>query len=170
MLKFTKLLLALLLFLNLSNLLYASEKIAFIDINYIINNSNIGKKTLTKLEKVNEKNKKDLELLQKKIKKENDEIQKIKNVISKDELVKKIDVHKKNIKEFNDKRSNLSKSITELKKKQTFDIIKKISPIVQEYMEEKSIDVVLKNETLYISKSNYDITKEILDLVNKKIK
>jgi outer membrane protein len=170
MLKFTKLLLALLLFLNLSNLLYASEKIAFIDINYIINNSNIGKKTLTKLEKVNEKNKKDLELLQKKIKKENDEIQKVKNVISKDELVKKIDTHKKNIKDFNDKRSNLSKSITELKKKQTFDIIKKISPIVQEYMEEKSIDVVLKNETLYISKSNYDITKEILDLVNKKIK
>jgi len=170
MLKFTKLLLALLLFLNLSNLLYASEKIAFIDINYIINNSNIGKKTLSKLEKVNEKNKKDLELLQKKIKKENDEIQKVKNVISKDELVKKIDTHKKNIKDFNDKRSNLSKSITELKKKQTFDIIKKISPIVQEYMEEKSIDVVLKNETLYISKSNYDITKEILDLVNKKIK
>ena len=104
MLKFTKLLLALLLFLNLSNLLYASEKIAFIDINYIINNSNIGKKTLTKLEKVNEKNKKDLELLQKKIKKENDEIQKVKNVISKDELVKKIDTHKKNIKDFNDKR------------------------------------------------------------------
>ena len=170
MLKFTKLLLALLLFLNLSNLLYASEKIAFIDINYIINNSNIGKKTLTKLEKVNEKNKKDLELLQKKIKKENDEIQKVKNVISKDELVKKIDTHKKNIKDFNDKRSNLSKSIIELKKKQTFDIVKKISPIVQEYMEEKSIDVVLKNETLYISKSNYDITKEILDLVNKKIK
>ena len=170
MLKFTKLLLALLLFLNLSNLLYASEKIAFIDINYIINNSNIGKKTLTKLEKFNEKNKKDLELLQKKIKKENDEIQKVKNVISKDELVKKIDTHKKNIKDFNDKRSNLSKSIIELKKKQTFDIVKKISPIVQEYMEEKSIDVVLKNETLYISKSNYDITKEILDLVNKKIK
>jgi len=170
MLKFTKLLLALLFFLNLSNLLYAGEKIAFIDINYIINNSNIGKKTLTKLEKVNEKNKKDLELLQKKIKKENDEIQKVKNVISKDELVKKIDTHKKNIKDFNDKRSNLSKSITELKKKQTLDIVKKISNIVQEYMEEKSIDVVLKNETLYISKSNYDITKEILDLVNKKIK
>ena len=170
MLKFTKLFLAFLFFLNFSNLLYASEKIAFIDINYIINNSNIGKKTLTKLEKVNEKNKKDLELLQKKIKKENDEIKKVKNVISKDELVKKIDTHKKNIKDFNDKRSNLSKSIIELKKKQTFDIVKKISPIVQEYMEEKSIDVVLKNETLYISKSNYDITKEILDLVNKKIK
>ena len=170
MFKFTKLLLTLLFFLNFSNLLYASEKIAFIDINYIINNSNVGKKTLTKLEKINEKNKKDLELLQKKIKKENDEIQKVKNVISKDELVKKIDTHKKNIKDFNDKRSNLSKSIIELKKKQTFDIVKKISPIVQEYMEEKSIDVVLKNETLYISKSNYDITKEILDLVNKKIK
>ena len=38
------------------------------------------------------------------------------------------------------------------------------------YMKEKSIDVVLKNETLYISKSNYDITKEILEIVNKEIK
>ena len=37
-------------------------------------------------------------------------------------------------------------------------------------MKEKSIDVVLKNETLYISKSNYDITKEILEIVNKEIK
>ena len=62
MFKFTKLLLTLLFFLNFSNLLYASEKIAFIDINYIINNSNVGKKTLTKLEKINEKNKKNLKL------------------------------------------------------------------------------------------------------------
>ena len=57
-----------------------------------------------------------------------------------------------------------------LKKKQTFEIVKQIGPIVEKYMKEKSIDVVLKNETLYISKSNYDITKEILEIVNKEIK
>ena len=37
-------------------------------------------------------------------------------------------------------------------------------------MEENSIEVLLKKESIYLSKNNYDITKQILDLVNKKIK
>ena len=34
----------------------------------------------------------------------------------------------------------------------------------------KDLNSSQKNETLYISKSNYDITKEILEIVNKEIK
>ena len=49
-------------------------------------------------------------------------------------------------------------------------IVEKIAPLVQNYMEEKSINVVLKDEALYISKSNYDITKDILEIVNKELK
>ena len=58
----------------------------------------------------------------------------------------------------------------ELKKKDMLKIVEKIAPLVQNYMEEKSIDVVLKDEALYISKSNYDITKDILEIVNKELK
>ena len=170
MLRLFKFLIIFIFCLNFTNFLYASEKIAFIDINYIINNSAKGKKILSNLEKIDEQNRNELNLLQKKIKEENEEIKKIKNVVSKEELAKKIDNHKKNIENFNKKRSTLSKSLMDLKKKQTFEIVKQIGPIVEKYMKEKSIDVVLKNETLYISKSNYDITKEILEIVNKEIK
>ena len=170
MLRLFKFLIIFIFCLNFTNFLYASEKIAFIDINYIINNSAKGKKILSNLEKIDEQNRNELNLLQKKIKEENEEIKKIKNVVSKEELAKKIDNHKKNIENFNKKRSTLSKSLMDLKKKQTFEIVKQIGPIVEKYMTEKSIDVVLKNETLYISKSNYDITKEILEIVNKEIK
>ena len=170
MLRLFKFFIILTFYFNSTNFLYASEKIAFIDINYIINNSSKGKKILSNLEKIDEKNRNELDLLQKKIKKENEEIKKIKNVASKEELAKKIDNHKKNIENFNKKRSALSKSLMDLKKKQTFEIVKQIGPIVEKYMKEKSIDVILKNETLYISKSNYDITKEILEIVNKEIK
>ena len=170
MLKLFKFLIIFSFFFNFSNFLHANEKIAFIDINYIINNSFKGKKILSKLEKVDEKNRNELNLLQEKIKEENEEIKKIKNIVSKEELAKKIDNHKRNIDNFNKKRSALSKSLIDLKKKQTFEIVKQIGPIVEKYMKEKSIDVVLKNETLYISKSNYDITKEILEIVNKEIK
>ena len=58
----------------------------------------------------------------------------------------------------------------ELKKKEMLKIVKKITPLVQNYMEENSIDVILKGETLYISKSNYDITRDILEIVNKELK
>ena len=58
----------------------------------------------------------------------------------------------------------------ELKKKEMLKIVKKITPLVQNYMEENSIDVILKDESLYISKSNYDITKDILEIVNKNVK
>ncbi len=170
MLKLFKFFIIFTFYFNLTNFLFASEKIAFIDINYIINNSSKGKKILSNLEKIDEKNRNELNQLQKKIKEENEEIKKIKNVVSKEELTKKIDNHKKNIENFNKKRSALSKSLMDLKKKQTFEIVKQIGPIVEKYMTEKSIDVVLKNETLYISKSNYDITKEILEIVNKEIK
>ena len=170
MLRLFKFLIIFIFCLNFTNFLYASEKIAFIDINYIINNSSKGKKILSNLEKIDEKNRNELDILQKKIKEENEEIKRIKNVASKEELTKKIDNHKKNIENFNKKRSALSKSLMDLKKKQTFEIVKQIGPIVEKYMKEKSIDVVLKNETLYISKSNYDITKEILEIVNKEIK
>ena len=170
MVKFFKLLLITIFFLNVNSYLQANEKIAFININYIINNSNIGKSTLKKLESINKKNIKTLQSQQKKIKDENDEIQKIKNVISKEELKKKVAIHKNNISKFNSTKSDLAKSLMELKKKDMLKIVEKIAPLVQNYMEEKSINVVLKDEALYISKSNYDITKDILEIVNKELK
>ena len=170
MLKFFKFLLITIFFFNINSYLQASEKIAFININHIINNSDIGKSTLKKLESINKKNIKTLQSQQKKIKDENDEIQKIKNVISKEELNKKVAIHKSNISKFNTTKSDLSKSLMELKKKEMLKIVKKITPLVQNYMEENSIDVILKDESLYISKSNYDITKDILEIVNKNVK
>ena len=170
MVKFFKFLLITVFILNINNYLQANEKIAFININYIINNSNIGKSTLKKLESINKKNIKTLQFQQKKIKDENDEIQKIQNVISKEELKKKVAIHKDNISKFNTTKSDLSKSLMELKKKEMLKIVEKIAPLVQNYMEENSIDVILKGETLYISKSNYDITRDILEIVNKELK
>ena len=170
MVKFFKFFFITIFFLNVNSYLQANEKIAFININYIINNSNIGKSTLKKLESINKKNIKTLQSQQKKIKDENDEIQKIKNVISKEELKKKVAIHKNNISKFNSTKSDLAKSLMELKKKDMLKIVEKIAPLVQNYMEEKSINVVLKDEALYISKSNYDITKDILEIVNKELK
>ena len=152
------------------NLSIANDKIAYIDLDYIINKSNAGNKLLKELDNLNKSNLKKLSLIKKEIDKNKDEIIKVKNVISEKEFKNKIEEQKKSIREFDKTKKKLENEINELRRKKMIEIVKKINPILEKYMEENSIEVLLKKESIYLSKNNYDITKQILDLVNKKIK
>ncbi len=160
----------LILVLFYQNLSIANDKIAYIDLDYIINKSNAGNKLLKELENLNKSNLKKLSLIKKEIDKNKDEIIKVKNVISEKEFKNKIEEQKKSIREFDKTKKKLENEINELRRKKMIEIVKKINPILEKYMEENSIEVLLKKESIYLSKNNYDITKQILDLVNKKIK
>ena len=46
----------------------------------------------------------------------------------------------------------------------------KVDKIIIDYAKENSIDLLLKRETLIVSNSKLDITKDILTEVNNKIK
>ena len=52
----------------------------------------------------------------------------------------------------------------------TKNFMKKIDKILLEYASTNKIDLVLKKEILIISNSNLDITKNVLEIVNKQIK
>ena len=160
----------LILVLFYQNLSIANDKIAYIDLDYIINKSNAGNKLLKELENLNKSNLKKLSLIKKEIDKNKDEIIKVKNVIIEKEFKNKIEEQKKSIREFDKTKKKLENEINELRRKKMIEIVKKINPILEKYMEENSIEVLLKKESIYLSKNNYDITKQILDLVNKKIK
>ena len=160
----------LILVLFYQNLSIANDKIAYIDLDYIINKSNAGNKLLKELDNLNKSNLKKLSLIKKEIDKNKDEIIKVKNVISEKEFKNKIEEQKKSIREFDKTKKKLENEINELRRKKMIEIVKKINPILEKYMEENSIEVLLKKESIYLSKNNYDITKQILDLVNKIIK
>ena len=48
--------------------------------------------------------------------------------------------------------------------------MKKVEPLVSNYINENSINIVLDKKNVIIGKKNHDITFEILDIVNKNIK
>ena len=160
----------LILFTFCQNYTLANDKIAIVDLDYVINKSVIGNNLLKELDTLNKSNLKKLNSLKNKIDKNKEEIIKVKNVISEDELKKKIQNQNNIIGEFDKTKIKLEKEINELKRKKMLEIIKKINPILEKYMEENSIEVLLKKESIYLTKNNYDITNEILDLVNKNIK
>ena len=165
-----KFLILFIIFFNSQNYSYANQKVAYIDINFIMNNSNIGIKLLKKLEKTNKSNLKTLNTKKEEILKQKNDIEKTKNILSKEELKNKIENQKKDISEFNNIKKNLSKEINLIKEKEMKKIITKINPLLEDYMKENSIEILLRKESIYLSKNENDITKDVLNLVNQKLK
>ena len=169
MINFKRILLIFSLLLITTSISLSAEKIVFFDIDYVISKSKAGNKITKKLEKINESNIKILNEEKKKLDKELAEIKKVQNVLEKKELQKKVKLHNSNLIEFNKKKKNLSNKLKNAKKKEIVQLVNKINPIIEEYMNANSIDIILSKQGVYISKTNHDITKNILDIVNKKI-
>ena len=163
-----KFLLLFFLFFFLINNSFANN-IAIIDLNYLINNSITGKNIIEKLEKLNTEN---INLLKKEqllLSNEKNEIEKKKNILSKDELNQKISILNSKLDEFNKKQQNMSVEFKKLKETQLTNFIKKINPIVEKFMIDNNIDLVLKKESIHISKSEYDITEKLIIIINKNL-
>ena len=170
MLSLKKIFLLIFMTLFCQSTLYAEVKIAYFDLNYVLDKSNVGLKILKKLDSLNSTNLKKLNQKKDEINKENIEIDKIKNVISEEELKIKINKQKEKIKEYNELKISLSNKINNTKNEEVQELVKKIKPFLEAYIKENSIDIILRKESIYLSKSKYDITKEILEIVNKKLK
>ena len=150
--------------------LWSSEKIAFLDVELLINKSKPALVIIKKIEKIRDQETKKLKEIEDNLKKKNEEKIKTKNLISDEELKKKISSLRDEAKSFDELRK---KTITELnikKNKELNEFLKLINPIIQEYMKEKSIDMIIDKKNIFMAKSKNDITEDILKIVNTKIK
>ena len=151
---------------NLSN----SKETAFVDIDYIVANSNIGKKVL---ENINKLDKKNVENLRKKNKSLQDleiTIKNKENVISEDAFNKEVISFQKKVQEFKVEKNEIVKNFNDFKRKELENIFKKISPIINDYMEENSISVLLDSKNIFMGSKKSNLTKDILDRINKEFK
>ena len=149
---------------------YCSPSIVFLDIEYAVNNSYIGKKLLDDLKKIKIEENKKLQLLEQDLKNKDDEIKKIKNITSQEELKNKINILKKAIKKYNKEKDIIQKNFINNKNKQLDELIKKVNPLIMKYMDDKSIDLILSKKIIYLGNTNFDITEEVLKLINLNFK
>ncbi len=149
---------------------YSAEKIVYLDIDFILNQSKPAKSIIIKIEKAEKKEILRLKSIEKDLKKENEEIKKTKNLISEEEFVKKVNDFKKKLSDYENNKKKVVLSLNEKKKEELNKLLDLINPIIQKYMDKNSIDVIIDKKNVYMAKKNYDITNEILQLVNKEIK
>ena len=150
--------------------LWSSEKIAFLDVEFIINKSEPALVIIKKIEKIRDQETKKLKEIEDNLKKKNEELIKTKNLISDEELKKKISSLRNEAVSFDELRKKKIKELNIKKNKELNEFLKLINPIIQEYMKEKSIDMIIDKKNIFMAKSKNDITEDILKIVNNKIK
>ena len=156
------------IFLFSVSLAHSSEKIVFIDIDYILNNSNIGKNIYKELEIINKKNIDLLTNKEKKIQEKKLSIEKMKNISSEEKIQKDIELFNEEVEKYRIEKDDLVNDFKILKDDKLNDFLKKLSQIVENYMKNNTIDLVVEKNQIFLGNSNNDISDDILVLVNKK--
>ena len=160
----------LIVMLSFNTFSYSQDKIVYLDLDKVVSNTKVGKSIIDKLEKSKQAALQKFEKKEKDLKKIEDEIKKQKNIISEEELKKKLVKFRKEVTTF---RQNKQKVINEFNKKKKIEFeafFKKITPIIENYVSEKNIDIVLDRKDIFVASKKKDITKEIINIIDAKIK
>ncbi|WP_435152526.1 OmpH family outer membrane protein [Candidatus Pelagibacter bacterium nBUS_44] len=93
-----------------------------------------------------------------------------KNVISEDAFNKEVVSFQKKVQELKTEKNKIVKNYNDLKRKEIENVFKKISPIINDYMEENSISILLDSKNIFMGSQKSNLTEDILDRINKKFK
>jgi len=159
------------IFLLLSiNFLKAADKISYIDIDYILTNTISGKELLNVLKKEEELKINKFKLNDDNFKNEEKKILAKKNLISEDELRKEMKILQDKFQKY---KKEKIKEIDEFKIKRNRNILNflnLINPIIEKYMADNSIYMLIDKKNVFIASKEYDITKSVIELIDNQIK
>ncbi len=148
----------------------AKENIRFININYIINNSEAGK-TLNKIiENKSKKIESELNDLGKKIKTKKEKIISQKNILKKEEYEKLVKNYENEVKKFNNIRIKKNEDFNQYRMNSQKKIIEVLNPLITAFLKKESVQILLQKEQIIFGDKELDITDEILKIFNDKHK
>ena len=159
------------LFLIFFTLSYAEEqKIVYLNVDKIMQQSIAGKSIKKQLENLYNKNlekfKKNDEILRNKEKK----LIAQKNILSQEDFQKELSNLRKEIINFQKEQVKARDDINKLRIGATNKLISQLSPILQEYAKKNSVSLILQKKNIIMGKKEIEITDEILEITNKEIK
>lgn len=147
-----------------------ATKIAVVDLQYALNNTQEGKTIKTSLQKESEEKKQQLALLENDLKKMQDDIQKQRMVLSEDALKEKMEVFKKRYGELQQKAMEFEKELGRKEADNAERILGGLQGIVAQIAKDKQYTLVLEKSrgaVVYGDSSIPDITNELVEAYNK---
>ena len=152
------------------NSVNAEQKVVFLDMDRVISTSNSGLSLINQLKDLSDKNLVLLSKQEKNFKEKETKLISQKNIISESEFVNKAEKLKKEMNELNKSRNKIITDFNKLKIENTNELLKMINPILIKFSKDNSISLILQKKELIIGNSEFDITDEILKIVNNEVK
>ena len=165
-----KLLISISLFILIFVPAYSSEKIVYLDMEKIMQQSVAGKSIIAQLKKKRELSISNFKKKEKVIRDNEKKLIAQKNVLSKEEFESKIIELRKDISNYQKERNKTSNDIVKSRVKASTKLINKLTPILEDYSKKNSIRIIVQKKNIVMGKKEDDITKDILELVNQKVK
>ncbi len=157
-------------FLFINIIIYnANAEIAYIDINYILKTSEVGKHLNLHINKKKTEFSKKFKTIENELIKKEKLLLEQQNILSTEEFQNKIKLLSKEVKDFNrEKKLNID-NLNQFKVEKTKEILKELNPIITNFVDINSISIVMPKKNIIVGKKNLDITEKILKLLDKTI-
>ena len=161
--------LTVIILLSINNL-KAEDKIAYLDIDFILTNTIAGKLLLENLKKQEDIKINKFKIDDEEFRNNEKKILAKKNLVSVEEIKKEMNELQIEYQKYNNDKK---KEIDFLKKKRNTNIINfinSINPIIEKYMTDNSIYILMDKKNIFIAKNDYDITQKLIKLIDNQIK
>ena len=147
----------------------AEQKIAVIDMKFILNKSKAGIGAQNFLKKEFENNEKKYIKKEKELKTKEKDLLTKKTILSKEDYTKEAIKLREEVTKYQSERRATLEKISKLRIDARTELLKKFDPIVKKYVADNNISLVLDNKIVVIGDENNDITKNIVEVLNKEV-
>ena len=165
MANFTKYLI-IIFYIFFTNVALSQENIYYIDMDSIMNNSLAGKSIIKQLENENKSFSNSFKKTEENLKKDETKLISQKNILEKKEFDEKVILFQKKVTEYRNERQTILNNFSSKKNNAQKVLIEKLIPILAEYSESNSISMILPKQNIIIGKSNMDLTKTGIAILN----
>jgi len=145
-------------------------KIAFVEMDTIMKESLAGKSLIKQLSNINNDNKKYFDQYKKKLDSKKNKINSQKNILSKDEYEKKVLALNSDFESFKKEGRNKINFIESKRDEAMKKILSELKIILSEYSDKHKLTFIIDQKNIIIGMSDLNVTKEILELLNLKLK
>ncbi len=149
---------------------FADQSIAYINIDSVISKSISGKNLLKKLNEFEKTEIKKLTNRRELLSQKKDSLMTQKNIISEKEFKNQFQQLQKELNEFKSDESKIIKDLTTKKNKSILKYLNFINPLIQDYMDKNSISILIEKKNIFIARSKYDITDNLIKIIDQNLK
>ena len=162
--------LSVIILLTITTNTHGEIKIAYFDLDFVMSKSKAGISISKQITSIKKNGIAKLNKAEKDLNAKDQKLISQKNILSKEDFAKQVKNLRKEALEYQNLRQKLIKESNDQLIKAKSELVQKLQPILTKYSQNNDLSLILQKKMVVIGKTELDITKDILELVNKEIR